>query len=53
MLPLTNTIAMSDRISRYANKVDARHAAAEMLNEQGKIGRGESVGFFAAGVPVP
>lgn len=46
MLPLTSTIAMSDRISRYVNKADARHAAAEMLNDQGKIGRGESVGFF-------
>ncbi len=46
MLPLTSTIAMSDRISRYVNKADARHAAAEMLNDQGKLGRGESVGFF-------
>lgn len=46
MLPLTSTIAMSDRISRYVNKADARHAATEMLNDQGKIGRGESVGFF-------
>ncbi len=46
MLPLTSTIAMSDRISRYANKADVRHAAAEMLNDQGKLGRGESVGFF-------
>ncbi|WP_216476359.1 hypothetical protein [Bifidobacterium sp. A11] len=46
MLPLTSTIAMSDRISRYVNKADARHAAAEMLNDQGKLGRGESVRFF-------
>ena len=46
MLPLTSTIAMSDRIARYANKADARHAAAEMLNDQGKLGRGESIGFF-------
>ena len=46
MLPLTSTIAMSDRISRYVNKADAKHAAAEMLNDQGKLGRGESVGFF-------
>ena len=46
MLPLTSTIAMSDRISRCVNKADAGHAAAEMLNDQGKLGRGESVGFF-------
>lgn len=46
MLPLTSTIAMSDRISRCVNKADARHATAEMLNAQGKLGRGESVGFL-------
>lgn len=46
MLPLTSTIAMSDRISRYVNKADARRAAAEMLNDQSKLGCGESVGFF-------
>ena len=46
MLPLTSTIAMSDRISRCVNKADAGHAVAEMLNDQGKFGRGELVGFF-------
>lgn len=46
MLPLTNAVEVSDQVSRYVNKADARHAAAEMLNDQGKLGRGESVGFF-------
>lgn len=46
MLPLTDAAEVSDQVSRYVNKADARHAAAEMLNDQGKLGRGESVGFF-------
>lgn len=46
MLPLTDAAEVSDQVSRYVNKADARHAAAEMLNDQGELGRGESVGFF-------